>query len=173
MKIGCHLALMPLLVMEFHVADRLVQRLEPWISHERIEACRPDGADDLIMITTYLHNVALCEALYTPLSFLEVALRNSLHNNLSTLYGSSSWYSLPGLLEKYDTQEVSRVTRRIHSMGKKATSDRVVSELNFGFWVALLSNPYGARFWRPQKAHYLKAAFPHIPISPRTNANAP
>lgn len=140
----------------------LVQTLEPWISRERIEAYRPHGGDDLAMIVTYLYNTALCEALYTALSFLEISLRNSLHTNLSALHGSASWYSLPNLLEKYDDREVRKVIRRIQGEGKRATPGRVVSELNFGFWVALLSTPYDVRFWRPQKAHYLKRAFPHI-----------
>ena len=149
------------------MATEFLRRIEPWISHERMEAYRPQGEDDLAMIVTYLHNTTLCEALYTSLSFLEVTLRNSLHTNLSALHGSSSWYSLPAVLEKYDEREVHRVIRRIQGEGKQATSDRVVSELNFGFWVALLSTPYDARFWRPRKARYLKTAFPNIPRSQR------
>lgn len=145
------------------MSQQLVRTLEPWISRERIEAYRPLGGDDMAMIVTYLHNTALCESLYTSLSFLEITLRNSLHANLSALHGSASWYSLPGLLEKYDDRAVKKAIRRIQGEGKHATPGRVVSELNFGFWVALLSTPYEARFWRPQKAHYLKSAFPHIP----------
>src|SRR5699024_3933780 len=74
---------------------------------------------------------------------------------------------LPGLLEPYDEREVNKTIRRIRSQGKHATSDRVVSELGFGFWVALLSKTDDPRFWRPQKAHYLKTAFPHVPKSQR------
>lgn len=114
------------------------------------------------MIVNYLHNVALCEALYTPLGFLEVALRNSIHSNLSVLHGSSSWYMLPGVFEDYQQRAINQVSRRIRGEGKSVTPDRVVSELNFGFWVALLSTPYDARFWRPQHSRYLKTSFPHI-----------
>lgn len=145
----------------------LLTSIESAISHERLESYRPLGGDDLTMIVTYLHNTALCEALYPSLSFLEIALRNSLHLNLSALHGSPSWYSLPGVLERHDADEVARVTRRIAKQGKAVTSDRVVSELNFGFWVALLSTPYDARFWRSHKARYLKASFPHVPRNMR------
>lgn len=145
------------------MAQRFVRSLEPWISHARMEAHRPPQGEDLDMLGAYLYNMALCEALYTPLGFLEVALRNSLHTSLSELHGSPSWYSLPGVLERYQAQDVANVSRRIVGEGKTATPDRVVSELNFGFWVALLSTPYDARFWRPQKAHFLKISFPHIP----------
>lgn len=139
-----------------------MQGLEPWISHERFEAYRPQQGDDLAMVVTYLHNVALCEALYTSLGFLEVALRNSVHSSLSMLHGSSSWYMLPGVLEEDQQRAVTRVSRRIRGEGKSVTPDRVVSELNFGFWVALLSTPYDARFWRPRNSRYLKTSFPHV-----------
>jgi hypothetical protein len=48
-----------------------------------------------------------------------------------------------------------------------ATPDRIVSELTFGFWVALLSSPYDARFWRPDRSRALKTSFPAIPKSLR------
>lgn len=145
------------------MVQQYVQTLEPWISHERLEAYRPQGGDELAMITTYLHNIALCEALYTPLGFLEIALRNSLHASLSNLYGSPTWFTLPGILEAGNAQDVAKVTKRIRAEGKAATADRIVSELNFGFWVALLSTPYDARLWRPNNSRALKTSFPRVP----------
>lgn len=144
-----------------------VAHIEPWISHERMEAYRPEGGDDLAMVVTYLYNVTLCEALYTSLGFLEVALRNSLHTSLASLYGSTSWYTLPGVLEDGQQRDVRRVTTRIRGERKPVTPDPVVSELNFGFWVALLSTPYDARSWRPRKSRYLKSSFPHVPRNQR------
>jgi hypothetical protein len=132
-----------------------------------MEAYRPEGGSDLTMVVTYLHNMALCEALYISLGFLEVALRNSLHGSLTALHGSASWYTLPGVLEDDQQRDVRRVSNRIRGERKQVTPDRVVSELNFGFWVALLSTPYDARFWRPQKARYLKSSFPHVPRNRR------
>lgn len=145
------------------MAERFVQTLQPWLSEIRLEAHRPTGGDDLAMIATYLHNIALCEALYTPLGFLEVALRNSLHTSLAALYGSPNWFSLPGILESEDAKAVRKVAARIQGQGKAATADRIVSELNFGFWVALLSTPYDARLWRPNKSRALKTSFPRVP----------
>ncbi len=145
------------------MVEQYRKSLEPWISHERMEAHRPPGGDDLAMIVTYLHNVALCEALYTPLGFLEVALRNSLHTSLAALYGSPNWFALPGILESEDAKAVKKVSARIQGQGKAATADRIVSELNFGFWVALLSTPYDAKLWRPNKSRALKTSFPRVP----------
>ena len=149
------------------LTHQFAQRLLPWISQTRLEAHRPPQGDDLAMVCTYLHNIALCEALYTPLGFLEVALRNSLHTSLSSLHGSSAWYALAGVLEQDQQRDVARVSARIRGAGKPVTPDRVVSELSFGFWVALLSTPYDARFWRPQHARFLKASFPGIPRNQR------
>src|SRR5699024_6516955 len=89
--------------------------------------------------------------------------RNSLHASLTNLYGSPNWFSLPGLLESGDSRAVAKVTSRIRGEGKAATVDRIVSELNFGFWVALLSTPYDARLWRPNNARALKQSFPRVP----------
>lgn len=140
-----------------------VRNLERWISNARLEAHRPADGDDRSMICTYLYNMMLCEALYVPLGFLEVALRNSIHAALTELYGSSSWFLLTGLLESRDAQEVAKVTSRIVRQHKEATVDRIVSELNFGFWVSLLSGPYDAKLWRPSNSRALKTSFPRIP----------
>lgn len=140
-----------------------IQTLEPWISHERLEAYRPSGGDDFAMLVTYLHNIKMCEALYTPLGFLEVSLRNSLHASFTSLYGSPMWFSLNGILEPRQVQQVAKVTSRITREGKAATADRIVSELNFGFWVELLSTPYDAKLWRPNKSRALKTSFARVP----------
>lgn len=144
-------------------ARQFVKQLSPWVSTARLDAHRLSSEDDLATLCTYMLNMALCEALYTPLGFLEISLRNSLHSSLSDLYGTSSWFLLPGLLEHEDARSVARVVRRIEGQGKHSTSDRIVSELNFGFWVSLLSAPYDAKFWRLNKAHALKRTFPRIP----------
>lgn len=164
-KILCNVvyAFLPEMLLGGAVIRSFAENLEPWISRERLEAHRPSNGDDLSMVTNYLYNIALCEALYTPLSFLEVGLRNSLHTNLSELFGSSTWFHLPGTLESNDARAVANVTKRIRSQGKAATSDRIVSELSFGFWVSLLSSPYDARLWRPNSSRALKSSFPNVP----------
>lgn len=101
------------------MVSQFVQDIEPWISHARLEAYRPRHGDDLAMVTTYLHNVAMSEALHTPLGFLEVALRNSLHTSLSTLYGSTTWFKLPGILEPQDANAVAKITKRIQGEGNQ------------------------------------------------------
>lgn len=149
------------------MSSSFAQTLEPWISRARLEAYRPEGGDDFSMIVTYLHNVRLCESLYTCLGFLEVALRNSIHVNLSQHFGSQAWFNLPSILEYYQAKEVKKISDRIRQEGKPVTADRVVSELSFGFWVSLLSKPYDTTLWRANKAALLKGAFPNVPTRKR------
>jgi hypothetical protein len=52
------------------MTDAIVLAIKPWLSDARFEACRSKGESDTDVLVTYLYNVALCEALYTPLSFL-------------------------------------------------------------------------------------------------------
>jgi hypothetical protein len=146
-----------------NVASFYVNALRTSISTERLESYRLQNGDDLSMITTYLYNIALCEALYSSLNFLEISLRNTLHYQIGNYYGSPAWYLLPGALETEQQRDLSKVTKRIVSRGKAATPGRVVSELNFGFWVSLLSSGYETRLWRPNRASALKASFPNIP----------
>jgi len=119
------------------------------------------------MLVNYLYNLAISEALFTSLSFLEITLRNSLHANLAGFYGSATWYDIRGVLEADQARDVTKVKSRIVGLGKSITPDRVVSELHFGFWVSLLSSLYDGRIWRPAKAKVLKASFSNIPTPMR------
>ena len=149
------------------MATQFVAKIDPWVSTDRLEAYRPAGGTDREMVVNYLYNLVLNEALYTPLSFLEITLRNSLHTSLSSFIGTTTWYDLPGNLLPAQARDVTKVKRRITGLGKSITPGRIVSELNFGFWVSLLSGDYEAHIWRPDKASVLKASFPNIPRAKR------
>ncbi|HEU5471840.1 MAG TPA: hypothetical protein VFV67_14410 [Actinophytocola sp.] len=55
-------------------------------------------------------------------------------------------------------QSIAEATAKIDRRRKEVTADRVVAELNLGFWVALLGRGlnYETRLWRPA----LRLAFP-------------
>ena len=59
-----------------------VDRLAPY--------CQPSDQDNLDVAARYLWNIALCEALYPVLQAQEIALRNTLHNEISKLYGATA-----------------------------------------------------------------------------------
>ena len=54
-------------------------QLELALATERLDAYRRDGADEITTFSRYLLNMALCEALYSPIQFAEIALRNAIH----------------------------------------------------------------------------------------------
>jgi len=64
------------------------QKMEAVLAPERIDAYRQDGAAPVTVLARYLLNMALCESLYSPLQFAEIALRNSLHICLTARFGS-------------------------------------------------------------------------------------
>ena len=49
--------------------------IESILATERLDAYRQDGADEITTLSRYLLNMALCESLYSPLQFAEIALR--------------------------------------------------------------------------------------------------
>ena len=53
------------------------QQVETILAPERLGAYRQDGATPATTLARYLLNMALCEALYSPLQFAEVVFRLS------------------------------------------------------------------------------------------------
>lgn len=150
---------------------RFVANLGASISSHRLERYRriSDGSD-LGMVTNYFWNIALAEALHCSLGAFEVVLRNSIHDALTSQFGSPNWFDGTGLLDERQRRQLSDAKRHIDRTGRTVTPDRVVSSLTFGFWVTLLSRTYDARFWRSNRAAALKASFPNVPRRQRQRA---
>jgi len=126
------------------------------LSNERISTYESQcGNDPDKAILLYQENTALSEALYAVLQGLEVALRNSMHSCLCTYFNRDDWYEVIQL-NVPEQQRLAEVRGKIKAQRKQISSGRVVSELTFGFWVALLMNCYAAPLWIP----CLHRAFP-------------
>jgi hypothetical protein len=95
------------------------QQVESILSPERLDAYRQDGAAPAITLARYLWNMALCEALYSPLQIAEIALRNALHGCLSTRFGGAGWYDVIASL----AHAIDRFTA-IHQAGLTPWLDR-------------------------------------------------
>ena len=103
-----------------------------------------------------------------PLGVLEVALRNALHGQLTRCYGEA-WYDNPAAgLDLGTLERIAKARTELARLGLVPTSSRVVAELSFGFWVALVGGgrrldlsgrraDYELTLWRPA----LRRAFPH------------
>ncbi len=148
------------------MVNRYVADIERALSSDRLMTYRTSGSDDAGAITTYFFNIALCQALYTPLGAVEVVVRNSLHRELSKLAGTEVWYDRLDLLDR-ERRDVASARKGISSSGKEVTPGRVVATLPFGFWTSLLAGSYGDRPSGPRlwlaPGDRLASVFPYAP----------
>jgi hypothetical protein len=140
------------------------QRLEKYL--------RRSGGDHIKAVTHYKANLRLAESLYISLSVFEVTLRNALSRELRNMTGKEDWllifYSTPELAQLKN--DVDKAIAQITKRKEKVTTDKIIAELTFGFWVALLNSQYERVLWK-----YLRKAFPYMPkrMRQRKNLSAP
>jgi hypothetical protein len=136
------------------------QAIERLLSLERLSRYTElSGGNREKTIKLYQNNTALSEALYTPLQGLEVCLRNACSIELAILLGDTWHENTHAIFEHPVTEMIESARRSLTNDGKAITLGRMVSELNFGFWVAILAPRYENGLWRPA----LRKAFPNRP----------
>lgn len=105
----------------------------------------------------YQNNLLLSKEAYIPLSILEIALRNALNDHFSTCI-SQNWHQhpflAPGSRNKI-TEAIDLLTKRKESI----TKEKIIAELNFGFWVNLFQKPY-QNYLRTKDIQHI---FPNMP----------
>ena len=140
------------------------RQVETHLNPERLGAYRQDGVDDASTLARYLLNMALCESLYSPMQFAEIALRNAMHASLTTRAGTDTWYNTL-TLPHWQSKQVADAKDHLNRAGKSLSSGRVVAELTFGFWVGFFTKPHmtsGVAY------HIAKTAFANAPKSERS-----
>ena len=120
------------------IQDEFYKKIKLALSVEKLENYgKKDNADDLLVFARYLHNIALCEALYSPLQLIEVALRNSISQSLKAKYGDDFFDKTPfSTLQEEDLDEAKKKLKR---KGKLETNGALIAELNFGFWTSFFN----------------------------------
>ena len=95
----------------------------------------------------YKVNIKLSEAFYPILSVLEVSLRNAVNETLKVHFNDPYWFknSLPVEFLPF----VSDATQKLTAQRKSITADRIIAELNFGFWNRLFNRHYTGLLWKP------------------------
>jgi hypothetical protein len=144
------------------VVAQIAVNLQSSLPRVRLETYRPQGGSDLDMITNYFWDIALAEALVPALHGVELALRNSLHTELTKVYGTEMWFRRPGVLEAGQQRQLNDALVTLSTRRVPPTAGQIVAELSLGFWVALLTDPYQQRLWQPRRYALLKAVFPHV-----------
>jgi hypothetical protein len=144
--------------MPFNFTIDALNSLDKSISIERLAAylvlAKGDRQKALFF---YERNRLLSQGLYGMIQGLEVALRNSIHRELTSGLGQANWYDLPGTLYQPETNAVGEAKRNIPT-GTPVTPGRVIAQLTFGFWVKLVSRNYEQALWVP----HLRKCFPHL-----------
>jgi hypothetical protein len=144
------------------------QQIETALAPERLDAYRQDGAAPVVALARYLLNMALCEALYSPLQFAEIALRNALHTNLTRRFCTPSWYDVIPALPPWQQNQLSEARQKLLLNGKSVTPGRMVAELQFGFWTGFFNKSHAGT----GLGHALSSqAFPHAPRPERNMKN--
>lgn len=124
-----------------------------------------DDGGDLDAIARYGWNVMLAESLYPTLQTLEVALRNTIHQAACRAYHSDMWFDgEKSPLHEYALETIGGAKAALMRWKKPLEADRIVAELNFGFWTSLLNSRYDHVLW----PKLLKPAFPYLPAYART-----
>jgi len=117
------------------------------------------GGNQKQAVRLYAWNVAASSALWGDFNVLEVALRNSLSDQLAAAAGQVDWWNAALPFHRF---EITRLTQAVHDVasqkGTSATPGHVVAELSLGFWTGLLGNKYHQRLWVPILQH----GFPQI-----------
>jgi hypothetical protein len=131
------------------------------VSDPRLLRYENTFSTDREAIARYCWNIELAESLLPSLSILEVTLRNAIHGALTAHTGTEFWFQSVLHPEKRRNIDdlVARITRRI---GAAPTSDKIVSEITFGFWVSLFAHRYHALWWQPREP-LLAQVFPYHP----------
>ena len=136
------------------VADRLtLSRLRSYL--------RATNGNTEAAIRLYDWNIRVGTALYEDLSRLEVVFRNTVDDAL-TSYGSTQgwqnvWYRrtqlFPGRHASQIRASIDTARRRATRQGRRREShDKVIAELNFGFWRYLCESPFLTSLWVPAVA---------------------
>ena len=145
---------------EFFLYFRRTGLVERLLSLERLSRYQLLGAGDRIAtVRHYEYNTRLSEAFYTPLQGLETCLRNSLSIELTILLGVDWYENKHGIFQHPTTEMIAKAKQGLQDDGKAIVASRMIPELNFGFWVSILSPRYDTRLWVPA----LRKAFPNRP----------
>lgn len=119
--------------------------LEKTISRERLTKYLGATGENLdAALGLYERNTQLSEALYTPLQSLEVCFRNTIHFQMTQVYGVD-W---PTNGQPPLAQTATDSIRAAREEFDNPTVGDIVAELKFSFWVGLLGQGYDATLWR-------------------------
>lgn len=123
----------------------MANNISDLLSKKRLEGYEGGSGNDLPKILhRYNYNIELSNEFYPLLSIFEVAFRNALHLSWSTYFNDSCWLcnykKYP--LERVEQAKIQDAISDLTKKHKPTEENRIIAELNLGFWVNLFDRPY-------------------------------
>lgn len=138
-----------------------VNTLASIISQSRLQSyVTSQGTKPENAVALYEQNIALAQSFYPLLSSLEVALRNALDEQCTTLFSDPDWLinqktgfmsdrklTHPGaggrmVTNTFLKRSVEDAEVKLRKQNKPITQGRIISELTFGFWTELFDRTH-------------------------------
>jgi hypothetical protein len=130
-------------------------RLELLLSKERLGPYALGSLQDTVK--NYERNIIVAEAFYAILQGVEIALRNTIHNAMTTGTGRQDWYDyIPWASPEADALDRAKDT--LTKRHKPLAAGSIIAELTFGFWIQPVARKYEKVLWVP----YIYKPFPFI-----------
>jgi hypothetical protein len=121
--------------------------IDRWITPPRFRAFLEATNHEVAQATAlYDWNICISAAFFEVLSYTEVLLRNAIDAQFAPIRhdqpARESWLGDPEILTPKSLEKVSDAILGIERRKKEPTRARVVADLSFGFWRALLNRDY-------------------------------
>ena len=138
-----------------------IEKIVKTISNERFSSYQKRYPNDLKKsFLLYQSNIEISQSFYSNLSILEVSLRNTINQSCIKHFKTENW--LKEKLPKELKKQITEIENKLIKSGKEPTNDRIIAELNFGFWTILFNRSNAKIFWKP-----LLKAFYYLPSEMR------
>lgn len=137
------------------------EEIDRWITPPRFRAFLEAADNDLAQATAlYDWNICISAVFFEAIGYTEVLLRNAIDAQFPPVHhdqlARDSWLYDSEILTPKSLEKVSDAICAIERMKKEPTRARVVANLSFGFWRALLDRRYN-QLWIDR----LHRAFPN------------
>jgi hypothetical protein len=139
-------------------------KIKAILSETRLATYGQDDAKEVIILSRYLFNSALSQALYPSLQSIEICIRNTIDHAMSEKYGDDWLFVPPVFLDLRECCQISNAKKSLKNAGLPETKGHLIAELSFGFWTSLLDRRYERSIWQS----CITSAFPNMPKSERT-----
>lgn len=124
----------------------------------RLKYISPTRLSADIDFNEYCQNLLISKNAYIPLSILEIALRNALDSYFS-LKIEMEWHLDNTVLTQGAQKKIIEAIDTLNARKETVTKEKIIAELNFGFWVNLFQKPYQNHL----RTKNLRHIFPNMP----------